>query len=257
MGSVEAVLAKHDKSRPWLSKIMSLLSLPEQAKRLVSEQISADVEVIGMVKTVEKIDPVAAKVLVDDLKATRGKVDARELAEKAKNAVKPPKPKKEGAKATPKDQPHTESGSATVIDFAGAKTAGETLTPAAAWPFPGGSKAADQQPEDQPAPGPGPALPPATLARAYGSIYKDGVSPHKFLDSLSKQDRDDVSEWLESFYTAGRDAGNVAQGVIQGLRNDTFDTEGAGAFAMLAFLQGADTAVKQFNVLNVLGLAKA
>ena len=113
------------------------------------------------------------------------------------------------------------------------------------------------QPEEQAAAGPGPALPPATLARAYGSIYKEGVSPQKFLDSLAKQDRDDVSDWLEAFYTAGRDADNVAQGVIQGLRKDTFGTEGAGAFAMLAFLQGADSAVKHFNVLNVLGLAKA
>jgi ParB family chromosome partitioning protein len=257
LGSVEAVLAKHNKGRAWLSKIMSLLSLPEQAKRVVSEQISADVEVIGMVKTVEKIDPAAAKVLVDELKATRGKVDARQLAEKAKDAVKPPKPKKEGTKATPKDQAHKEPGSAKVIDFAGAKTAGETLSPAAAWPFPGGGKAAGMQPEEQAAAGPGPALPPATLARAYGSIYKEGVSPQKFLDSLAKQDRDDVSDWLEAFYTAGRDAGNVAQGVIQGLRKDTFGTEGAGAFAMLAFLQGADAAVKHFNVLNVLGLAKA
>ncbi len=262
LGSVDAVLAKHNKSRAWLSKIQSLLSLPEQAKRLVSEHISADVEVIGMVKTVEKIDPAAAKVLVDDLKQTRGKVDARQLAEKAKNAVKPPKPKKEGTTATPRDQAHKEPGGAKVIDFAGAKTSGETLTPAAAWPFPGGAKASgkpaeDLEPEDQAAAGPGPALPPAVLARAYGSIYKDGVSPQKFLDALVKQDRDDVSDWLEAFYNAGRDAENVAQGVLQGLRKETFGTEGAGAFAMLAFLQGADAAVKRFNVLNVLGLAKA
>ena len=78
-----------------------------------------------------------------------------------------------------------------------------------------------------------------------------------FQDTLAKQERDDASAWLEAFYNAGRDAENVALGVIQGLRKETFATEGAGAFAMLAFLQGADAAVKHFNVLNVLGLAKA
>lgn len=256
LGSVEAVLAKHNKGRAWLSKIQSLLSLPEQAKRVVSEQISADVEVIGMVRTVEKIDPAAAKVLVDELKATRGKVDARQLAEKAKDAVKPPKPKKEGAKATPKDPTHKEPGTATVLSFAGAKQAGETLTPAAAWPFPGGGKAAQEQDGEDAAGRLGPALSPATLDRAYGLIL-DGSSPQMFLDTLAKQERDDASAWLEAFYNAGRDAENVALGVIQGLRKDTFGTDGAGAFAMLAFLQGADAAVKHFNVLNVLGLAKA
>lgn len=257
LGSVDAVLAKHHKGRAWLSKILSLLSLPEQAKRLVSEQISADVEVIGMVKTVEKIDPAAAKVLVNDLKQTRGKVDARQLAEKAKAAVKPPKPKMEGTKATPKDQAHNEPGSATLIDFAGAKPAGKTPSPADAWPLPGSGKTDGKQPEDEAAARSGPALPTTTLTRAYGLIFKSGSSPQKFLDSLSKQDRDDVSDWLEAFYNAGRDAENVAQGVIQGLRKETFGTEGAGAFAMLAFLQGADAVVKHFNVLNVLGLAKA
>lgn len=237
LGSVDAVLAKHHKGRAWLSKILSLLSLPEQARRLVSEQVSADVEVIGMVKTVEKIDPAAAKVLVDELKLTRGKVDARKVAEKAKDAVKPSK-KKDGASATSKELTHTEPGNATVISFAEAKLGSATLS---------GDDAAGR---------PGPALPPAMLSRAYGLILGGG-NPKTFLETLSKQDRDDVADWLEAFYNAGRDAENVALGVMQSLRKETFSIEGSGAFAMLAFLQGADPAVKQFNVLNVLGLAKA
>lgn len=254
LGSVEAVITKHNKSHAWLSKILSLLSLPEQAKRLVSEQISADMEVIGMVKTVEKIDPAAAKVLVDDLKQTRGKVDARNVAEKAKDAVKPKKPKKEGPMATPKEQAHKEPGTATVLSFAGAKQTGETITPPAAWKFPGAGKAAQEQGGADAPDRPDPTLP-ATLERAYGLIL-DGSSPQMFLDTLAKQERDDASAWLEAFYNAGRKAENVALGVIQGLRKKTFTTEGAGAFAMLAFLQGADAAVKRFNMLNVLGLAK-
>lgn len=91
LGSVEAVLAKHHKSRAWLSKMLGLLNLSEQAKRLVNENISADVEVINLVKTIEKHDDAAAKQLVDDLKNTRGQSDARAKAKAVKNAIKPGK----------------------------------------------------------------------------------------------------------------------------------------------------------------------
>jgi len=91
LGSVDAVLAKYQKSRAWLSKVLSLLNLPEQAKRLVVENVSADVEVINTVKTIEKADPQAAQALVEDLKATRGKSNAREKANAVKEKIKPGK----------------------------------------------------------------------------------------------------------------------------------------------------------------------
>jgi ParB family chromosome partitioning protein len=93
LGSIEDVLKKYGKSRAWLSKTLALLHLPEQAKRLVAENVSADLEVIGTVRTVEKTDPEAARALVDNLKATRGKSNARELANAAKEKVRPSKPK--------------------------------------------------------------------------------------------------------------------------------------------------------------------
>ena len=94
--SVDKVLAKHNKSRAWLSKILGLLSLPEQTTRLVSENISSDIEVISTVKTIEKQNPEKAKALVDDLKKTRGKENAREKVAVVKNEVKP---KKENTKS--------------------------------------------------------------------------------------------------------------------------------------------------------------
>ena len=95
LGSVEAVLEKHQKSRPWLSKMLSLLNLPEQAKRLVNENVSADVEIITAVKTIEKHNPEKAKALVDDLKMTRGKENARDKVAAVKEEVKPSKKTKE------------------------------------------------------------------------------------------------------------------------------------------------------------------
>ncbi|MRK19114.1 ParB/RepB/Spo0J family partition protein [Pseudomonas sp. JG-B] len=73
LGSVEAVMAKRQKSRAWISKWLQLLELPEQAQRLLSENVSADLEVIAAVRQVEKVDPEKAKELVDELKDTRGK----------------------------------------------------------------------------------------------------------------------------------------------------------------------------------------
>jgi ParB family chromosome partitioning protein len=93
LGSVEAVLEKHNKSRAWLSKILSLLNLPDQAKRLITENVSADLEVINTVKTIEKRDPVAAGALVEELKEGRGKVNARDKAAQVKDQVKPKKVK--------------------------------------------------------------------------------------------------------------------------------------------------------------------
>lgn len=120
LGSIEAVLEKHQKSRAWLSKMMALLDLPEQSKRLVTENVSADVEVINIVKTVEKVDPKKAKALVDDLKNTRGKENARKKAQAVKDEVKPKKASSGGIVATPKDRSNEEPGDVKI--FACAKT---------------------------------------------------------------------------------------------------------------------------------------
>lgn len=46
-----------------------LLNLSEQAQRLISENITADMEVINDVRQIEKVNPAKAKETVDALKA--------------------------------------------------------------------------------------------------------------------------------------------------------------------------------------------
>lgn len=276
-GNVEAVMEKNKKSRAWVSKWLSLTTLDEQATRVIAENISADLEVIGMVKTVENIDPAAAAQMVDELKETRGKQDAREIAAKHKETVKPSKKDKsakQGEKATAKDQSQKEPGTATVHNFAEAKPP-EGKAAVESWPFPShyadsapipakevptGAPAndkADVEPEaDVDAASARPAFAPSVLNDGYDLILKGGLAPKEFFASVSEQEKTDVVEWLESFYNVGRDTKNVALGLIQGLRQGTFSTEGAGAFAMLAFVQGGDSAVLKFDALNILGLAK-
>lgn len=248
LGSIDAVLNKHKKGRPWLSKILSLLHLPEQAKRLVTENVSADIEVINTVKTVEKADPVKAKALVDDLKKTRGKVNARDKAAAVKEEVKPSKKPKapkaakgDGVVATPKDRSQEEPGAVNI--FAGAKT--ETTTEGAD-PF---SNEESQSPR-------APVFAPATvLNAAYTNIVEHGSSPKTVLDVMQADDKDAVEGWLRSFYDAGTGVPDVGRAVLLGLRKGEFAQEGDRAFALVAFLHGVDSEAK-FNLLNIIGGVK-
>lgn len=227
LGSVDAVLAKHNKGRPWLSKIMALLHLPEQAKRLVKENISADLEVINTVKTIEKADPAKARQLVDDLKQTRGKANARDKAALVKEEVKPSKkPKKDtgGSVATARDRKHEEPGQG--ASFAPAKSA----------------RANRPAHED-------------VLARAYNAIFESGKQPKAVLDGMNDAEREAVETFLHMFYEAGKQAENAGRVVIEGFRNGGFASDGVGAFALVAYLQGADGKAK-FSPVNIFGCLK-
>lgn len=225
LGSVEAVLAKHNKAnnRAWLSKLLSLLRLPEQAKRLVSESISADVEVINTVKTIEKHSPEKAKALVEDLKATRGKSNAREKAQAVKDEVKPKKdkPTKDagGSKATARDRSQEEPSQGDV--FASEKMVSHV----------------------------------EALSRAYVSIFEAGKAPKAALEAIKWPELEAVENYLHTFYEAGKQATDAARVVIEGFRNGGFASDGVGAFALVAYLHGTDASAK-FNLLNVFGSLK-
>lgn len=227
----EAVLKKHKKGRSWLSQILSLLKLPEEAKRLVTEKISADLDVINGVKVIEKADPAAAKALVDELKQSKGKEDARKKVNEVKAKVKPKKEK--GSDAAP---PETAAQKTKDI-FASAKI---DLPP--------------PKPPVEEEQLPVPALAPYDiLTKAYSLIYESGAKPKMFLDTLEPEDRQGVEGWLQSFFNAGKASKNLSQAVMQGLRDHSFANEGPGAFAMIAFLQGADIEVNGFKAVDILG----
>lgn len=95
--NIEKVAEKWNKSPSFISKYLSLSDLPPETQRLVSDNVTADLDVVSMVKQIEKIDPVKAKDVVDDLAKNKGKKDARKTAKDARDEVKPkrePKPKK-------------------------------------------------------------------------------------------------------------------------------------------------------------------
>ncbi len=258
LGSVEAVLEKHSKGRAWLSKILSLLTLPEQTKRLVSENISADLEVINKVKTIEKHDPEEAKILVDELKKTRGKEDARKKADAVKEKVKPSKKEPKGVVATPKDLDHELPSAPHVVSF----DAEEHAESNSGWPYQIPAKSAASGidvPEDIKSKTSHALalLPGEVLNKAYMQIYEKDAFPKTVLAHMTDMERDGVEEWLHTFYDAGQSAKDMSVAVIQGIRKGAFSGEGDSAFALMAFLQGADSNVKAFNLLNILGSVKA
>ena len=265
---VEATLAKHHKNRSWLSKMLSLLTLPEETNRLVTESISADAEVINMVKQVEKIDPVAAKELVNELKEGKGQINQRETAKAVKDKVKPsnkkPKaPEKAPANlenvATPRDESHLDHGP--VTDVPPETLANDPALIALQEQLAANAEDGDQDGEheqlEQEAPKRNaPALPPAAvLDQAYSNIFEFGSDPKMILQVMSDEERSDVDDWLRSFYEAGTEAKNIANLVLQGFRNGQFADHGHGAFQLLAFLSGGEEGVK-FNLLNIFGCIK-
>lgn len=284
-GDIEKLMAKHDKSRSWISKRLSLLELPPETVRLVKEGITADVEVINAVKQIEKRDPEQARETVQELKENAGKkgTNARDIAKKGKDKVKPPKAKPPKAApanpenvATPRDESHKENGPVTDVPpatlandpalqelqqtfAAGAQDeqddAGNELADAL------GAAGLDEQQEQEQEQEPqrernAPALPPVeVLDQAFSLVCHSGADPKMVLSQMAKDDRDGAEDWLHSFYEAGTSAPNLALAVIQGFRNGQFAQEGHGALALVAFLSGGEDGVL-FNMLNILGTVK-
>jgi ParB family chromosome partitioning protein len=227
LGSVEAVLEKHHKSHTWLSKRLSLLNLPEQAKRLVNENVSADVEIINAVKTIEKHDPEKAKALVDDLKATRGKENARDKVLVVKEEVKPSQktkePKEEKVpkwlkKQHERDATHEKQSDSGGV-FADAKITSISLD--------------------------------KILAKIYMDVFNLSISPKTVLKVMDDKDKTNVEAWLRSFYDLGKQDKNKSRGVVQGFRSRAFSGSGNGAMALVAYLHGAN-GDDRFSLLNIL-----
>lgn len=208
LGSVEAVLARHNKGRPWLSKMLSLLHLPEQAKRLVTESISADTEVISTVRQVEKVNPAKAKELVDELKKTRGKEDARAKAQVVRDEVKPKAPK------APKKSTGQDTGTTVAQKDVRTKD----------------MLASDGTGVDVP----------SLLVDIYERLAVERQRPEEVLADLRPEENRACIEALRPVFDQARKADNAGRHVFAGLRAGQFSTEGAGALLLAACMCGLE-----------------
>ena len=227
LGSVEAVLERHNKGRPWLSKMLSLLHLPEQAKRLVNESISADAEVISTVRQVEKVNPAKAKELVDDLKKTRGKEDARAKALAVRDEVKPKAPKA-GKKGAEKG---AEKGANTTV------------------------AQKDMRTRDMLASGTSGVDVPSLLVDIYERLAVEGQRPEEVLSDLQPEEQSACIAALRTPFEQARKAENAGKHVFAGLREGRFATEGAGALLLAACMCGLEGSFNsEFRLDDVLSV---
>lgn len=86
-GDVSALLARYKKGESWLHKRLSLLDLGPQAARLIEDRISADIEVIYGVRSLERKHPEAAKKLVDEIAADGNQGSRRGMVKEARERV--------------------------------------------------------------------------------------------------------------------------------------------------------------------------
>ena len=64
--------------------------------------------------------------------------------------------------------------------------------------------------------------------------------PLTLIEVMSDTEEEAVSGGLRTFYQAGVSARNTGRIVMHGFRNRQFAADGAGAFALVAFLQGME-----------------
>lgn len=219
-GNLGKLAAKHNKGKPWLSKMLGLLELPEQAARMIGENISADVDLINTVKQVEKADKQAAKDLVDQLKATRGQTDARATARAARDAVKPVK------QGTSK---------------------GQTPTVATA------------RSRDHEAPGVvSHAQANRVLDKVWSQIER-GREAETILAALNAMETEVLTARSRAeFNRARKQPEGLPRAIVEGLRDGTFAASGRGAVVLGAFLLGAVSATgRDFRLDKVLNCVRA
>jgi ParB family chromosome partitioning protein len=225
LGSVDAVLEKHNKNKAWLSKRMNLLKLPETAKSLMTEGITADLETVNAVAVIEKISPEAAVAVKEEMKANP-KADKRSIVKKHKDAVKPPKENKTGR----------------VTSESTGKTVNQTAKPTIAK-----NQVEPVQPET--------LLASEPLRNALDALHsrmmaEAGLKASEALNALPIAIQDQWNDWSYDLYQAGSNAKNVSRVVSQGFASGVFATTGHGLFALSAFLQGVESD-RKYDVVDI------
>lgn len=103
-GDRAALCIKHSLTKSYVSKILAVLDLQTQGRRLLDENVTSDLETINKVRRLEKIaGSNAAKDVVDGLVSKRGG-DKREFVDEAlaRHGVKKDKMRQDGGKNKPK-----------------------------------------------------------------------------------------------------------------------------------------------------------
>jgi ParB family transcriptional regulator, chromosome partitioning protein len=72
---------------------------------------------------------------------------------------------------------------------------------------------------------------------------------------MTDDEREKAENWLRDHFEAGKQLKDIGRTVINGMRTGRFSTDGEGALALVALLNGAEGGV-QFDMLNIFGAVK-
>jgi ParB family chromosome partitioning protein len=233
LGTKEAVMQKHSKSESWLNKRLSILNLPPLTNRLISENISADIEVINSLKKIEKKDPEQAEQLIKELKSSKGAASARTIVDKTKKEMFP-KSDKPGKKSKSNSGNDQNDGVAGVPE-----------------PSLSDEDLAELLRQDEIARHSADHL----LNTAFTQVNQGIFAPIEVLGSMGDGDTSTITDYLSQFYQMGKQSTSVGHDVIRAFSNRKFSTNGAGLLALVSFLHGANHET-QFDPLEILGCAK-
>ncbi|MDD2892573.1 MAG: ParB/RepB/Spo0J family partition protein [Halothiobacillaceae bacterium] len=211
-GDKKALLVKYSKSASWLSKVLTLLDMPKQTKRLVTENISADMELIGKVRTIEAADPEAARELVDELAASPRQSNAREKVDAIKNKVKPPKKQKPAKEAKPPVSAAPTPPKSSADSIPAAAVSGTGLT---------ASQLADH------------------LQKAFVAAKSGKPSPRLFANNKIRESCEEALKW---FYKSGNIPQDAGRGVVEGFKQGIFAVGDHREFFLAAFSYGLNNA---------------
>lgn len=209
-GDRAALAMSIQKSESWIAQRLNLLDLPPETQRLVSENLSADATAINTVRQIEKVNPAAAKALVDGQKAAPGKTPLRKAAEDVKKSVKPDG-KGGGAPstATPRDRAAQEPSAAVV------RTGGMGIFPTA-----------PAKPHER------------AMADLVDQARKPAADAVKLAASVTPEIAKQIEDHVQNHFKKGQGAHDLAAGITAGLLRNEFGKNATELFNLMAFLQG-------------------
>lgn len=255
-GDVEAVLKKYGKpksGRVWIYKMRGLLNLSEQAQRLISENITADMEVINDVRQIEKVSPAKAKETVDKLKTAS---TAKKGGEKAKTTSA-----KDGGEKAGKPAGKGSAGDMREIS----RSAKAEVAPSKRQ-----AKKADNEaekgggivatPRNREAEEPGPVttsvFPTApTPAPAKAPAWLDKAAKGQELADGEEAERAELEKSLRKFFDKGTKAEDWVKVIADGIRQKDYDDSVTGRLNLAAFSAGFAKS-SEFNMSTVIDRAQ-
>lgn len=252
-GNIEIVLKKYGKpksGRAWIYKIRGLLNLSKQAQRLITENITADIEVINDIRQIEKVSASKAEETVNKLKLAsnvsrntdRGRIfvnkhqeekkkkgntgDMREISRSMKARLVPSK----------RHLKKLENKQDTTIEITGTST--QKMTEEACF--------LPRSLED---------VPDKLFSHALFFSWLDKIGKGEELIDIEKAGCMKIEKSLRGFFEKGTKTKDWVTEIAQGIRQKRYDNSTLGMLNLVAFSAGFSD-VGDFSIRKIIDKAK-